>query len=55
MKRMSGMREEVESWQSLRQRLHDALELAQIDDESLRSELESETEQIEKEIDQREF
>jgi peptide chain release factor 2 len=55
MKRMSGMREEVESWQSLRQRLHDALELAQIEDESLRSELESETEQIEKEIDQREF
>jgi peptide chain release factor 2 len=55
MKRMSGMREEVESWQSLCQRLHDALELAQIEDESLRSELESETEQIEKEIDQREF
>jgi peptide chain release factor 2 len=55
MKRMSGMREEVEFWQSLRQRLHDALELAQIEDESLRSELESETERIEKEIDQREF
>ncbi len=55
MKRLSAMREEVEPWQQLRQRLHDALELAQLDDESLRPDLEKEVEQIEKEVEQREF
>lgn len=55
MKRLSAMREEVEPWQQLRQRLRDALELARLDDESLRPELEKETEQIEKEVEQREF
>jgi peptide chain release factor 2 len=55
MKLLSSLREEVESWQSLRQRLHDALELAQLEDESLRSELEVETDALEKEVSKREF
>lgn len=55
MKRLSALREEIEPWQQLRQRLHDALELARLDDESLRADLEQETEHIEKEVEQREF
>jgi peptide chain release factor 2 len=55
MKRLSGLRDEVDSWRHLQQRLHDALELAGLEDESLRPDLESETEALEKEIDQHEF
>jgi peptide chain release factor 2 len=55
MRRISTLREEVESWQVLRQRCDDALELARLEDESLRPELEVETEKIEKEVAQREF
>jgi peptide chain release factor 2 len=55
MKRLSAVRDEVESWHLLQQRLHDALELAGLDDESLRSDLEAETDMLEKDIDQREF
>jgi peptide chain release factor 2 len=55
MKRLAGLRDEVESWRRLQQRLHDALELTSLEDESLRSELEAETETLEKDIDQREF
>ena len=55
MKRLAGLRDEVESWRRLQQRLHDALELTSMEDESLRSELEAETETLEKDIDQREF
>jgi peptide chain release factor 2 len=55
MKELSSLRDEVESWQSLRQRIHDALELAQLEDESLRTELEVETDALEKEVAQREF
>jgi peptide chain release factor 2 len=55
MKRLARLRDEVESWRHLQQRLHDALELAGIEDESLRPDLEVETEALEKEIDQHEF
>ena len=55
MKRLAGLREEVESWRALQHRLHDDLELAGLEDESLRPDLEAETEALEKEIDQREF
>lgn len=55
MKQLSALREEVESWRNLQQRIHDALELAQLEDESLRSELEVETAAIEKDVEQREF
>ncbi len=55
MKKLSAIRDEVESWDNLAQRTHDALELAQLDDESLRTELERELEIIEKEVGKREF
>ncbi len=55
MKQMSALRDEVEGWQSLRQRLHDALDLALLEEEDLRSELETETDSLETEISRREF
>lgn len=55
MKNISALREEVESWHNLEERIGDALELAQLEDESLRAELENETETLEAEISQREF
>ncbi len=55
MKNLSALREEVEGWQNLRQRIQDALELAEIEDVSLRAELEIETEALETEVSQREF
>ena len=55
MKQLSSLQEEVSSWQVLRQRIHDALELAQLDDDSLHQELEIETEALERIIHQREF
>jgi peptide chain release factor 2 len=55
MKKLSAMRDEVESWDDLAQRIHDALELAQLEDESLRPELERELEVIEKDVGKREF
>lgn len=55
MKQLSRIRAEVESWHTLRQRIIEALELAQLDDESLRGDLEAETDVLEKDVDQREF
>jgi len=55
MKKLAALREEVEHWQGLSQRITDALELSQIDDESLRPELEAETITLETEIGKREF
>jgi peptide chain release factor 2 len=55
MKALTSLKKEVEDWQTLAQRIHDALELAQLEDESLRGELEPETEALEKEVDRREF
>lgn len=55
MKKLSALREEVESWQTLHQRITDALELAKLEDEGLRDDLETETEALEKSVAQREF
>jgi peptide chain release factor 2 len=55
MKNLSAVRDEVEDWQKLAQTIQDALELAEMGDESLRPELEAELEGIAKEVDQREF
>ncbi|HNB51629.1 MAG TPA: peptide chain release factor 2 [Anaerolineales bacterium] len=55
MKALTNLRREVDDWQLLSQRIHDALELAQLEDESLREDLEPETSAIEKEVDRREF
>ena len=45
----------MEEWQTLRQNISDTLELAQLDDESMTSELERETKDIEREVGKREF
>ena len=55
MKQLSNLREEVESWQALRQRIHDALDLASLDDEGLREELTAEIEAVEADVSRREF
>lgn len=55
MKRLASLREEVTEWRHINQVVNDTLELAQMGDESLRSELENELEKIKSEIDQREF
>ncbi len=55
MKKLSSLRHEVEDWKRVRQRLEDALELAQRGDEALREELEPEAEALEKEVERREF
>jgi peptide chain release factor 2 len=55
MKVVSALRAEVEGWSSVRRRLHDLTELAQMDDESLRGELESEISALEAELEKRAF
>lgn len=53
MKTISGLRTEVEAWRSFTQHLHDLIELARLNDESLRGELEAETAQLEADIEKR--
>ena len=55
MKRLAALRDEVNDWQTLRQHLTDALELAQLEDESLRSELEREVASLEATVAHHEF
>jgi len=55
MKTIARQRQRVENWESLIQRLSDAHELAEMDDESLRPELETETEQLGKLVYQKEL
>jgi peptide chain release factor 2 len=55
MKKLSSLKEEVSGWQSLQRRALEALELAQLEDSSLRPDLESEAEALEKELEAREL
>jgi peptide chain release factor 2 len=55
MKRANALREEVESWREFARRIQDAEELAQMEDESLRSELEKEVGAIEEDLGERSF
>jgi peptide chain release factor 2 len=55
MKRLSAVREEVSDWQALRQHLADTLELAQLEDEGLRLDLEREVIAIEAAVAHHEF
>jgi len=55
MRDISSLKEEVEEWRTLRNNINDTLELAQLEDESIQSELETETALIEADVAQREF
>lgn len=55
MQRLASLREEVEPWDALQQRLADALELIELEDEGLAEELSAEVEDIERELDRMEF
>jgi peptide chain release factor 2 len=55
MRRLSSLKEEVTRWSSLSQRIEDTIDFAALNDESLRAELETETEALEQEIERLEF
>jgi peptide chain release factor 2 len=55
MKNVSRLREEVESWRRFRDHLQDLAELARLNDESLRAELETETAALEADLEKRSF
>jgi peptide chain release factor 2 len=55
MKQYNAVKAEVDSWRGFSRRLSDALELAQLGDESLRVELEGEISAIESELEKRSF
>jgi peptide chain release factor 2 len=55
MKQYNTLKAEVESWTAFSHRIKDAEELAQLDDESLRPELEAEISAIEAELEKRAF
>lgn len=55
MRRMARLRREVDGWVDIRQRIRDAIELSELEDESLQVEIETETSEIEAEVARREF
>jgi peptide chain release factor 2 len=55
MKQYNTIKAELDSWRGFSRRLSDALELAQLDDESLRAELEAEVSALETELEKRSF
>ena len=55
MKKLSDLRTEFTGWKKFSTRIQDTLELAQIADDSMWTEIESEVDAIEKELDQRQL
>jgi peptide chain release factor 2 len=55
MKNLSDLREEINSWQHLEKSIKDSLELAQFDDESLRTDIEKEIADMEAMLSQKEI
>lgn len=55
MKKLADVRDEIESWEKLDKRIQDLFELAQLDDETLNAEIESEAAAIQQELDRREL
>ena len=55
MKSISDTREEITGWASFEKRINDVVELASLEDESLRTDLEPEIDSIEKELEKREL
>ena len=54
-KTAAGLREQVDDWHNFERRLTDAAELAGLDDESLRADLESDISTLENELEKRSF
>lgn len=55
MKTVSNLRDEVEGWNRLKQQVSDLTDLAKLDDESLRTDLEAEINKLEAELEKRSF
>ncbi len=55
MKKIASLRETVDDWTRMAGRVDYALELAQLEDETLRPEISHELDEIEKEVERREF
>ena len=55
MKNVSSLRSEVDGWNAIKQQAHDLAELAKLDDESLRAELETEINKLDTELQKRSF
>lgn len=55
MKQLSALREEIQTWQTLSHKIQEGLELAHLEDESLRPDLEIELQNLESEISRREL
>jgi peptide chain release factor 2 len=55
MKKLSAVRDEVEGWHALIKHIQDTKELAELEDEGLRAELEVEVSNLEQEVRQREL
>jgi peptide chain release factor 2 len=55
MKKLADLRTEIEGWQTLQKRIQDTLELVELGDEGLRSELDPEVDALEAEIAKREL
>ena len=55
MKKINDLQAEIESWEKLSGRVNDAMELAEMDDESMREELEAEIAELDKECERKEI
>ncbi|MFO7942727.1 MAG: peptide chain release factor 2 [Anaerolineales bacterium] len=55
MKTLSDLEEEIDAWKDIQGRIEDALELADLEDDSIKEELKKETQAIQKEVEKREF
>jgi peptide chain release factor 2 len=55
MKQLSSLKDEVDGWRTLQRRAVEALELARLEDASLRPDLEAEAEALERELEAREL
>lgn len=55
MKTVSSLRSEVEAWASINQQIHDLTELAKLNDETLRVDIEGEIKKLETDLEKRAF
>jgi peptide chain release factor 2 len=55
MKNISTLKDDVESWNTLKSHIHDLIELTHLDDESLQGEIETELIKLEADLDKRSF